>query len=115
MLEAGNALEPVVLRAMERAGWEIAPADPHDPKPVSVQIAPNLKATGHPDANGGHAPVRRRGGHRGQDQGAWGLQALADPGGGASHPDSVAHAAYGLRWPRPPSTPTGPSERPATR
>ena len=23
MLEAGNALEPVVLRAMERAGWQV--------------------------------------------------------------------------------------------
>ena len=27
-MEAGNALEPVVLRAMERAGWQVSPATP---------------------------------------------------------------------------------------
>ena len=27
-MEAGNALEPVVLRAMERAGWQVSPARP---------------------------------------------------------------------------------------
>ena len=86
VMEAGNALEPVVLRAMERAGWEVTPADPHDPKPVSVQLAPKPEGDGPPRRHGGHAPVRRRGGHRGQDQGAWGLQALADPGGGAQPP-----------------------------
>ncbi len=52
VLEAGNALEPVVLRAMERAGWEIAPANPHDPQPVSVPLGPMLTVTGHPDAVG---------------------------------------------------------------
>ena len=31
-MEAGNALEPVVLRAMERAGWKVDPADPQDPQ-----------------------------------------------------------------------------------
>ena len=29
-MEAGNALEPVVIRAMERAGWKIDAADPRD-------------------------------------------------------------------------------------
>ena len=52
LLEAGNALEPVVLRAMERSGWELTPADPGSPAAVSVQIAPNLRVTGHPDAAG---------------------------------------------------------------
>ena len=52
LLEAGNALEPVVLRAMERSGWELTPADPISPAAVSVQIAPNLRVTGHPDAAG---------------------------------------------------------------
>ena len=49
VMDTGNALEGVVLRAMERASWDIVPADP---KEVSVQIAPNLKVTGHPDATG---------------------------------------------------------------
>ncbi len=51
-MEAGNALEPVVLRAMERAGWRVTPADPQDPQAVSVRIGPDLLVTGHPDAIG---------------------------------------------------------------
>ena len=51
-MEAGNALEPVVLRAMERAGWKVTPADPQNPQPVSVMIGPDLIVTGHPDAIG---------------------------------------------------------------
>ena len=51
-MEAGNALEPVVIRAMERAGWKIDPADPEDPQQVTVRIGPNMLATGHPDATG---------------------------------------------------------------
>ena len=51
-MEAGNALEPVVLRAMERAGWKIDPADPEDPQQVTVRIGPNMLVTGHPDATG---------------------------------------------------------------
>ncbi len=52
IMEAGTALEPVVLRAMERARWEIHPADRDDPAPVSVPIGPTLRVTGHPDATG---------------------------------------------------------------
>ena len=48
-MEAGNALEPVVLRAIEREGWKVDPADPQDPQPVTVRIGPNLLVTGHPD------------------------------------------------------------------
>ena len=48
-MEAGNALEPVVVRAMERAGWKVDAADPQDPHQVAVQIGPNLLVTGHPD------------------------------------------------------------------
>ncbi len=48
-MEAGNALEPVVVRAMERAGWEVDPADPQDPEPVAVRVGPNMTVTGHPD------------------------------------------------------------------
>ena len=48
-MEAGNALEPVVARAMERAGWKVTPADPQKPQSVTVPIGPNLLVTGHPD------------------------------------------------------------------
>ena len=48
-MEAGNALEPVVVRAMERAGWRVAAADPRDPKQVAVRVGPNILVTGHPD------------------------------------------------------------------
>ena len=51
-MEVGNALEQVVLRAMERASWDVIPANRKDPREVSVQIAPNLVVTGHPDATG---------------------------------------------------------------
>ena len=48
-MEAGNALEPVVARAMERAGWQVNAADPQDPQTTTVRIGPNLLVTGHPD------------------------------------------------------------------
>ena len=48
-MEAGNALEPVVVRAMERAGWKVDAADPQDPRQVTVRIGPNLLVAGHPD------------------------------------------------------------------
>ena len=94
LLESGNALEPVVLRAMERSGWELTPADPSSPAAVSVQIAPNLRVTGHPDA-AGRMPlfegeemvveVKTRGPDAYK---RW--QAL---GAERSHPESVAQAA----------------------
>ena len=48
-MEAGNALEPVVVRAMERAGWKVDAADPQDPQQVAVRVGPNMLVTGHPD------------------------------------------------------------------
>ena len=48
-MEAGNALEPVVVRAMERAGWKVDAADSQDPEQVAVRIGPGLLVTGHPD------------------------------------------------------------------
>ncbi len=93
MLEAGNALEPVVLRAMERAGWEIAPADPHDPRAVAVQLAPNLNVTGHPDATGvmplfgGEAVIEVK------TRGPGAFKHWQTLGAERSHPDSVAQAA----------------------
>ena len=50
-MEAGNALEPVVVRAMERAGWQVDPADQQDPNQVAVRIGPNVIVTGHPDGS----------------------------------------------------------------
>ncbi|MXX93379.1 MAG: hypothetical protein F4169_05215 [Gammaproteobacteria bacterium] len=52
VLETGTALEPVVLRAMARAGWEITPGDPVEPEEVSVEAASNVRVVGHPDATG---------------------------------------------------------------
>ena len=49
VMEAGNALEPVVMRAMERAGWKVKPADTRYPKPVTVRLGPKILVTGHPD------------------------------------------------------------------
>ena len=51
-MEAGNALEPVVVRAMERAGWKVDAADSQDPQQVAVRVGPNMIVTGHPDATG---------------------------------------------------------------
>lgn len=48
-MEAGNALEPVVVRAMERAGWRVDAADSRNPKQVAVRVGPNILVTGHPD------------------------------------------------------------------
>ena len=48
-MEAGNVLEPVVARAMERAGWKVDAAEPQDPQAVAVRVGPNMIVTGHPD------------------------------------------------------------------
>ena len=48
-MEAGNALEPVVMRAMDRNGWRVNPADPGNPHSVTVRLGPGLLVTGHPD------------------------------------------------------------------
>ena len=94
VLEAGNALEPVVLRAMERAGWEVTPADPQDPQAVSVQVGPNMVVTGHPDATGvlplfgGEAVVEVK------TRGPEAFNRWRTLGGERSHPASVAQAAF---------------------
>ena len=94
MLEAGNALEPVVLRAMERAGWEVTPADPQDPAQVSVRVGPNMVVTGHPDATGvlplfgGEAVVEVK------TRGPEAFKRWRTLGAERSHPASVAQAAF---------------------
>ena len=52
IMESGNALEPVVIRAMQRAGWAIQPEDRESPKSVSVELGDTLLVSGHPDATG---------------------------------------------------------------
>ena len=52
MLEAGNALEPVVVRAMQRDGWSVSAADRDEPQSVTVEVSDRLTVTGHPDATG---------------------------------------------------------------
>ena len=56
MLDAGNALEPVVLRAMQRAGWDITPTDRDNPRMISLRLGPTLVVSGHVDA-AGVAPI----------------------------------------------------------
>ncbi len=52
VMESGNALEPVVVRAMQRAGWMIHPIDRDAPTAVTVPLSDNLVISGHPDATG---------------------------------------------------------------
>ena len=52
IMESGNALEPVVVRAMQRAGWAILPEDRDAPTSVSVELGDTLVVSGHPDATG---------------------------------------------------------------
>ena len=52
IVESGNALEPVVVRAMQRAGWAIQPVDRDAPTSVSVEVGDTLVVSGHPDATG---------------------------------------------------------------
>ena len=94
VMETGKALEPVVLRAMQRAGWEISPTDPADPERVSVRLAPNLTVAGHPDATG-RMPVF--GGEEAivevKTRGPAAFKRWQAMGAEISHPDSVAQAA----------------------
>ena len=94
VMEAGRALEPVVLGAMQRAGWEISPNDPASPERVAVRLAPNLTVAGHPDA-AGRMPVF--GGEEAiveiKTRGPAAFKRWQAMGAEISHPDSVAQAA----------------------
>ena len=52
IFDAGNALEPVVVRAMQRDGWTVCPVDRESPTAVSVELGESLIVSGHPDATG---------------------------------------------------------------
>ncbi|MDD9994940.1 MAG: hypothetical protein OXS35_04225 [Dehalococcoidia bacterium] len=94
LMEAGNALEPVVLGAMRRAGWEISPNGPANPEKVTVRLAPNLVVSGHPDATG-RMPVF--GGEEAivevKTRGPAAFKRWQAMGAEISHPDAVAQAA----------------------
>ena len=137
-MEAGNALEPVVVRAMGRAGWKVDAADPHDPERVSMRLGPNpvsgtgqaLLVVGHPDATGRmpleqSLPPTGSGDETAPPQ----LFLFDDEPQDPAHSDPMvleiktrgpeafrrwqtlgAERSHRRRWPRPPSTPTGRSE-----
>ena len=95
MLEAGNALEPVVLRAMRRAGWEITPTDRDNPRRVSLRLGPALLVSGHVDA-AGVAPIF--GGDPSivevKTRGPEAYKKWRTLGAERSHPESVWQAAF---------------------
>ena len=95
VLEAGNALEPVVLGAMRRAGWEITPTDKDNPQMLSLRLGPALVVTGHVDATGvvpifgdepGVIEIKTRGPEAYKKWRVMGAE--------RSHPESVAQAAF---------------------
>ena len=93
-MEAGQALEQVVLRAMERASWDVIPVGPLHPLEVTLLIAPDLRVTGHPDATGvlpffGGDEVIVEVKTRGPDA----YKRWQTLGAERSHPESVAQAA----------------------
>ena len=95
MLEAGNALEPVVLRAMRRAGWDITPTDRGNPRRVSLRLGPTLLVSGHVDAAGvapifGNEPCIVEVKTRGPEA----FKKWRTLGAERSHPESVWQAAF---------------------
>ncbi len=95
VLEAGNALEPVVLRAMRRAGWDIDATDKDSPRMVSLRLGPALVVTGHVDATGvvpifGEEPSVIEIKTRGPEA----YRRWRTLGAERSHPESVAQGAF---------------------
>ena len=95
VLEAGNALEPVVLRAMRRAGWDITPTDRDNPEMISLRLGPALVVTGHVDATGvapifGNEPSIVEVKTRGPEA----FKKWRTLGAERSHPESVWQAAF---------------------
>ena len=95
VLEAGNALEPVVLRAMRRAGWDIDATDRDNPRMVSLRLGQKLVVTGHVDATGvvpifgdqpGVIEIKTRGPEA--------YRRWRTLGAERSHPESVAQGAF---------------------
>ena len=99
VLETGRALEPVVLRAMQRAGWEVAPADPQNLAGIVLQLTLTVKVTGHPDATGTLPLFEEEAVIEVKTRGSSAFKRWQTLGAERSHPDTVAQAAlytYGL-------------------
>ncbi len=99
VMETGRALEPVVLNAMQRAGWEVEPADAGRPTKVVLQLTPTVKVTGHPDATGRMPLFGEEAVIEVKTRGPSAFKRWQALGAERSHPDSVAQAAlytYGL-------------------
>ena len=95
VMECGNALEPVVVRAMQRDGWEVTPADTEDPDQYLVlEFTTAIRVTGHYDAKGfipviGDEEVVIEIKSRGSDE----FKRWEKLGAERSHPEAVAQAA----------------------
>ncbi len=99
VMETGRALEPVVLNAMQRAGWEVTPVDAGRPTKVVLQLTPTVKVTGHPDATGTAPLFGEEAVIEVKTRGPSAFKRWQALGAERSHPDSVAQAAlytYGL-------------------
>ena len=94
LLEAGNALEPVVVRAMQRSGWEVNPVDPQDPVEVSVDLGPDLVIVGHPDATGQTPLFGDEVVIEVKTRGPDAFKRWQTLGAERSHPESVAQAGF---------------------
>ena len=93
VLEAGQALEPVVVRAMQRTFWTVTPSDPEEPWRVEVEAGAGLVVSGHPDATGA---IELFGDERVIEVKTRGPEAFKrwqTLGAERSHPESVAQAA----------------------
>ena len=93
VLETGRALEPVVLNAMQRAGWEVAPVDANSPTGIILQLTPTVKVTGHPDATGRMPLFGEEAVIEVKTRGPAAFKRWQALGAERSHPDSVAQAA----------------------
>ncbi len=93
VMETGRALEPVVLRAMERAGWEVTPANADRPEAVTVPLTPAVTVTGHPDATGTPPLFGDEAVIEVKTRGPSAFKRWQTLGAERSHPDAVAQAA----------------------
>ena len=97
IMEAGTALEPVVLRAMARDGWEVTPIDPSQPVKVTLTLSPLLVVGGHPDAIGFVpllSPEDEPSVIEVKTRGPAAFQRWQTLGAERSHPESVGQASF---------------------
>ena len=93
VLEAGQALEPVVVRAMQRRFWTVTPSDPEDPWRIEVEAGAGLLVSGHPDAVGAVELFGEERVIEVKTRGPEAFKRWSTLGAERSHPESVAQAA----------------------